>query len=224
MRFGRQDVFWLSLALLFHLPLFLVPLTTPDPGPKASRILSVILATGPSAKTIEATKTEYDPTPAAPKPETFFDPLPPEYQPPPAAVQKPPVFPDPGPTVSTATLIDAASRFKWPLPETTPKRQLGDRPSAREAEYGQSRFNSDADLFESRTRPERTEVLDRWVSSDGSQNVVITTAAGQTLCGRAPSWDPLNPLMEHVMQFRTCGGGGKRSIKMPNRFTGHLVD
>jgi hypothetical protein len=65
--------------------------------------------------------------------------------------------------------------------------------------------------------PAETELLDRWQAADGSQNVVINTPRGETLCGRAEAWDPMHPLVEYVMLFRSCGGGGKRTFTMDKR-------
>ncbi len=64
--------------------------------------------------------------------------------------------------------------------------------------------------------PGKTEIVDRWLAADGSQNVVINTP-GHTLCGRLLAWDPMQPLIEHVVQYRPCGGGGKRVLEMTQR-------
>jgi len=72
-------------------------------------------------------------------------------------------------------------------------------------------------LFNGMAPPNKTEIADRWLAADGSHNVVINTPSGQTFCGRALAWDPMQPLVEHVMQFRPCGGGGERTFKMTQR-------
>ena len=72
-------------------------------------------------------------------------------------------------------------------------------------------------MFNGMVLPNKTEIVDRWLAADGSQNVVVNTPDGHTLCGRARAWDPMQPLVEHVMQFRPCGGGGKRTFEMPRR-------
>jgi len=68
------------------------------------------------------------------------------------------------------------------------------------------------------TVPEKTEIVDRWLAADGSHNVVIETTTGHTLCGSARPWNPMNPLVEHLMMFRPCGGWGKRAFEMPHRY------
>lgn len=55
------------------------------------------------------------------------------------------------------------------------------------------------------------ELIDQWMSPDGVAEAVVRTARGEVLCGRMQSWDPMNPLVEHVAMWRTCGTGGKRN-------------
>ena len=66
--------------------------------------------------------------------------------------------------------------------------------------------------------PAETQVIDRWLAAVGSHNVVVETSSGNTYCGRATAWNPMNPLFEPVMQYRPCGGGGKRTFTMPDRY------
>lgn len=43
-------------------------------------------------------------------------------------------------------------------------------------------------------------------------------AAYREICsatGHALPWNPMQPLMEHVMMCRPCGGGGERGFDMP---------
>lgn len=72
--------------------------------------------------------------------------------------------------------------------------------------------------FNGMTVPEDVEIVDRWLAADGSQNVVVNLPNGDTLCGRAEAWNPAQPLVEHIMMFRSCGGGGKRTFSMPERY------
>ena len=65
---------------------------------------------------------------------------------------------------------------------------------------------------------ESVEIVDRWLAADGSHNVVINTPSGETYCGRAEAWSPLNPLLEPIMMWRPCGGGGKRTFDWPDRY------
>ncbi len=49
-------------------------------------------------------------------------------------------------------------------------------------------------LFNGMVLPNKTEIVDRWLAADGSHNVVINTPSGQTFCGRALAWDPMQPV------------------------------
>jgi len=75
----------------------------------------------------------------------------------------------------------------------------------------------EGNTFDGMMAPVETELVDRWQAADGSANVVINTPNGDTLCGRAEAWNPMQPLLEHLMMFRSCGGGGKRTFSMAAR-------
>ena len=67
------------------------------------------------------------------------------------------------------------------------------------------------------TLPADTGAVDRWLAADGSHNVVITAPDGETYCGRAEAWNPMNPLVEPIMTYRSCGAG-KRTFDMPQPY------
>lgn len=71
--------------------------------------------------------------------------------------------------------------------------------------------------FNGMTVPEEVEIVDRWVATDGSQNVIVETPAGLRLCGRARAWDPMRPMIEPLMQFSVCGGDGARPFMFKRR-------
>lgn len=71
--------------------------------------------------------------------------------------------------------------------------------------------------FNGMTVPEAVEIVDRWVATDGSHNVIVETPAGLRLCGRARAWDPMRPMIEPLMQFSICGGDGARPFKFKRR-------
>jgi hypothetical protein len=113
---------------------------------------------------------------------------------------------------SAEEILEAARQPGWTLP-AEPDRRLGKFiPPAPLPTItpGENRF-SDA------YAPAGTEIVDRWLAADGSHNVVIRAPNGMILCGRALPWNPMEPLVEHVMMFRSCGGGGERSFSMPER-------
>lgn len=129
----------------------------------------------------------------------------------PADVRVVPAPPDsasaePDRDLTTARLLDHANRLRWPLPEHDPHRNLGEplpgRAIERPGEAG----------------PAATiEIMDRWLAPDGSHNVLIRTASGDLLCGRADAWDPLRPLVEPVMTYRNCGSAGP-TFEWPDRY------
>lgn len=72
--------------------------------------------------------------------------------------------------------------------------------------------------FNGMTVPAEVEIVDRWLASDGSHNVVVNLPNGDTVCGRAEAYNPMQPLVEPIMMFRACGGGGKRTFSVPDRY------
>ncbi|NND44993.1 MAG: hypothetical protein HKN58_06685 [Xanthomonadales bacterium] len=59
-------------------------------------------------------------------------------------------------------------------------------------------------LFSRDFAPVEAEVLDQWTEPGGVRRVVMRLPSGETLCGRAAPWDPLNPLVEPVPMFHLC--------------------
>jgi hypothetical protein len=96
-----------------------------------------------------------------------------------------------------------------------PLRQLGNIPARDQLPA----WSPSGNLFDGMVAPPETEIVDRWLAADGSQNVVVNLPSGETLCGRAEAWNPMQALVEHVMMFRSCGGGGKRTFEMASRET-----
>jgi hypothetical protein len=110
------------------------------------------------------------------------------------------------------------SQFEWALPEKKSKGQLGVFTPRPLPENWRPRIIPTDTIFNGRMLPQKTGILDRWLAADGSQNVVINTPRGDTLCGRAEPWNPMSPLVEPVMMFRPCAGGGRRTFSMPDRY------
>jgi len=119
---------------------------------------------------------------------------------------------------STAALLWSAAEQNWLDKSEEQERILGRPVSRGLPDNWRSGIHLQTNRFDSMFAPRQIETLDRWVSADGASNVVITTPTGETLCGRGLAWDPMQPLVEHVMQFRLCGGGGKRTFAMPDRY------
>jgi hypothetical protein len=132
----------------------------------------------------------------------------------PQADQKPP-----GKDVilTTARLLDSAGKMEWPTRIGDDSRLLGVFVPQPLPENWRSGGLSGDKILDPIVLPGKTEIMDRWLAADGSQNVVINTPGGHTLCGRLLAWDPMQPLIEHVVQYRPCGGGGKRILEMTKR-------
>ena len=213
---------WLMVAILAHALLLLVPsrrdLHSDEDLP--SLAISLLRPMAPSP-------TTHQPPPQ----ERPADPLPaplrstPAEQQPSASTAAPersaehamePPLQQPAP--STAYLLDLAGRRDWNLPETSPAPALGEPVPRPMPPNWRTVMKPEATRFDGMAVPTEVEIVDRWLAADGSHNVVITTPDGDTYCGRAAAWDPLNPLVEPVMSYRSCGGGGKRTFDMPNPY------
>ena len=115
--------------------------------------------------------------------------------------------------LSTARLMDFARSSHLP-PTSESGRTLGSAPSrSANAITDNPRARLGAALTRSYAPP-APEIVDRWLAADGSHQVVVRLPNGDTVCGRGEAWDPLRPLVEPVMMFRGCGGGGGRSFTM----------
>jgi len=123
------------------------------------------------------------------------------------------------PSPTTATLFQSVRNLELERPDSPSLRTLGVHsdhglPENWKAGAGAEALLPEANRFSELFAPAEVEVVDRWLSADGSHNVVVNLPNGETVCGRAQAWDPMQPLVEHVMMFRGCGGGGKRTFDM----------
>ena len=199
---------WLGLALLVHAAALLLPLGYPKGEAPIDRSLVVSLL-----RPLPIPPPTAEPPPVAP-PEAVRvtaqkrpAPLIPEVQ-----HEPPPDRRLPGPE----EFLEAAREPRWILP-TKPARRLGEFTPPDPPRNWQPSITVEENRFSDAYLPSETEIVDRWLAADGSHNVVIRTPNGMTLCGRALPWNPMEPLVEHVMMFRSCGGGGERSFSMPER-------
>ena len=218
-RIRLRDGRWLVIALLAHGLLFLIPVEQPTVQESDSQPLSVFL------KHRERVDAVSVPVPDRSSPESIPKPVPAPRAAAPQAeadtsdedariAQSPRAAPR---IITTARLVDSASRIEWKSAESEYFRNLGAPPP--QAATGERKgWLTEENLFDGMVAPGETEVLDRWLAADGSRNLVVETPSGDTYCGRATAWNPMNPLFEPVMQYRPCGGGGKRSFTMPNRY------
>ena len=131
--------------------------------------------------------------------------------------------------VTVATLFDSIRQLSGTpqesdLHDDSRKRRLGQamhssRPANWSEGAGAGLLQQSPNRFHGMHAPASVEIVDRWLAADGSHNVVVNLPNGSTLCGNAQAWNPMQPLVEHVMLFRPCGGGGKRTFSMPTRTT-----
>jgi hypothetical protein len=220
-RWDVQDSLWLGLAIVFHAVLLLIPVlqknhTSTNTAPLNITLLAPLPIEQPFVEDPEAKKTEL---PAA-KNKTVS----PDEQPVPdlASLEEPEYRADqepPGKEVilTAARLLDSANKIEWPAPDEDNSRRLGVFVPQPLPENWRSGIRIEDNILNPMVLPGQTEIVDRWLAADGSHNVIIDTPGGHTLCGRALAWDPMQPLVEHVMQFRRCGGNEKRTFEMTQR-------
>lgn len=229
-RWKKTDSAWLALAVLAHAALLLLPLGQPQSPANLRPVLALKLI--PFTLKMEPQPVaEIQPLPAplqkpGPLPSPDID----SKSAPPAALAALTKLPTPDqsttkPAVesfSAARLVDLVARSTFTQSPSAVSRQLGSIDISRQAPAWRSRNRTDAIMsgpnrFDGMLAPLETEVVDRWQAADGSHNVVVNLPGGETLCGRAEAWNPMQPLVEHIMMFRECGGGGKRTFTMAAR-------
>ncbi len=114
---------------------------------------------------------------------------------------------------SANALLHAISELDSSLQDDSPAWRLGRPMRSPAPENWQRGTGAQAlqpadNLFNGMTVAGQVEIIDRWRAADGSHNVVINLPNGTTVCGRAQAFNPMQPLVEPVMMFRECGGGG----------------
>jgi len=220
-RWDTLDSLWLCLAIVLHAWLFLIPVVQKDHTTASTGPLNITLLYPPLIEKplLEETESKQTQLPAvneqtvAPDDQRVSEVASLE-EPEDQADQEPP-----GKEVilSTARLLDAASEIEWPAPAIIDSRRLGVFVPQPLPEIWRSGIRAEDTIVNPMVLPNKTEIMDRWLAADGSQNVVINTPGDHTLCGRSLAWDPLQPLVEHVMQFRRCGGSARRILEMTQR-------
>jgi len=225
LRLSKRDAAFLAIAIMLHGSLFLIPFKQLPSKQRHPQVVTLSLLAPPVQKPVFVEPQDPVPPPEISTPEParkqeLTEPLADLSEPEPE-LEVPLEPPDP---VSTARLVDSASRLKWPVPKHEEQRRLGVHQPQEIPPNWRPSIRLDDNLFDGMTVPAETEVVDEWLASDGTHNVVINTPGGETLCGRKQAWDPMNPMIEHLMMFTSCGGGGKRTFKMPDRYMKRLVD
>lgn len=199
---------FLAAAVLLHALFLLLPAQRElQPGPPLHRLsvsLQAVMTHRPAQDTVPAPPA---PAPASePVRSTRTAPGPRSTPDLPAAPPQPAGEASP-PELSTARLLDHANRLRWTVPDNEQQRRLGVPAPAPRPKAGWPGGAAQARDNGGSTAPAGLEVVERWLAADGSHNVLIRTPSGGMLCGRAERWDPLQPLVEHVMMLRDCGSG-----------------
>lgn len=219
---NKFDGLWLSLAVLAHALLLLIPSRHPgDPIDERATISVSILAPEPSEYPLKD-GPDAIPAPVIPAAPESIE-IPPETvrsviidRPPENRETRESLANTPWP--DAAQLIDSVSRLQWKERDRGGERRLGVFVAPAPPEIRRAEILGGESLFEHSFLPAEMEIVDRWLAADGGSNVVVNTASGETLCGRARARDPMNPFDEPVMMYWKCGGGGKRTFDMPQRF------
>lgn len=198
---------WLVLAVLLHAGLLLVPARDGTRHANPLPPLRIALTTAEPAR-LDRTSAA-DPQPAAvAEPETALPDTLPVLQAPPVAGEQPASEssrePD-TPSLSAARLFELDGRREWRLDPFAGQRRLGVFTPHALPENWRSGIPYRTDPSGGRAAPERVEIVDRWLAADGSHNVMVEMPSGERLCGRAEAWNPMQPLVEPIMMFRSCG-------------------
>jgi hypothetical protein len=227
------DIAFLAMAMVLHASLLLLPLKSwQNSSPAAIPRLTIDLQKLPRpTQQAEVEKPGPENTPTE-KSEPEPEPDPAQRQTARIALEKLPAKPQDISTTEATTEPELLTARQ--LRELVKREALAEDTGSTERQLGSARpyqppanWNKNAGVpylaefdnrFNGMTVPEDVEIVDRWMAADGSHNVVLNMPNGDTLCGRAEAWNPMQPLVEHVMMFRPCGGGGKRTFTMPDRY------
>lgn len=224
-RWKKSDVCWLAIAVGAHLALLLVPLKMPVSETLDQPLISISLTAFVEDSHLEPVKKPPEEPGDLAKPEVVpIDDAEPDIATDNKVAQIAPIESSPDEIKeevlpSAAQLIESISSIRIESSEPGATRLLGSSFSASPPPNwragtgtGASRYGDN--WFEGMAAPRGTEIVDRWNSNDGSQNVVVNLPNGKTLCGRRAPPDPLRPMVENLMMFGPCPGGGKRTFSM----------
>lgn len=201
----RQALPWLLLALALHAGLLIVPLARQEAAAPGWTRIELRLAP-PPARPPPATSPSAVPPAPPPTPERTSDaPVP--------TASAPPSFPPPASPVGERSRPVPLERQPWSLaPSPASPRALGAPPAGGRPEaWTRPLLPRESNLFDHAVVPREAEIVDRWQSSDGDHRVVVRSPDGNTYCGRANADNPLEPLVEPIMTWHACAGGGTRT-------------
>jgi hypothetical protein len=242
-----SELIWLLIALIVHALLFTLPLQQQQDALRdvidASKLPVFINLTRPQVKKpaqpVMPSEKQVTVPETQPRPATITEKIRDQPQEPassPADTIKD-LVPDeaeetPVKHLSTALLLHSVEDGSWTVhlpPEDG--RTLGQPdkfslPANWQKGTGAKYFNPEDNMFNGMVAPATVEVLDHWVATDGSRNIVFNSPDGNTYCGRAEYADPMRPQFVPLMMFRPCGGGGKRTFDMsaPKSYSRDFID
>jgi hypothetical protein len=221
-----RDIAFLTLAVVAHMALLLIPLQPWDRDPTSSekylkvklQSLPVLPEPEPAMGNIAASEPA---EPVERKRRSAQIVL--EEIPTPEEVAEQPNDPNTAEQLSARRLRSLLGQSGLLAPESETSQQLGaakqyQAPANWSRSAGAPYLAEFDNRFNGMTVPEKVEIVDRWLAADGSHNVVINTPSGETLCGRAAAYNPMQTLLEPIMLFGLCAGGGKRTFVMPERY------
>jgi hypothetical protein len=227
---GRpRELGFLVLALAVHAALLLLPLkswqTGPKPVPDTIRVqlraLPQVPRMEPPATDLAKAQTDILDLPPPPITKDEAGPIPLVQQ---ANGQEEPTITEREPNPPNARLLrQSLEKSDWLKEPHKASKQLGEQPAYRMP--GNWKENAGApylaefeNTFNGMTAPSEVEIVDRWLAADGSHRVVVNLPNGETMCGRAEAYNPMQPLVEPIMLFGSCGGGGKRTFSVPEYY------
>lgn len=225
-----RDLRWLGIALVAHALLLLIPLRDHLRGPGDEQAAITVRLFHAFQDQPEPPATEEQ----TPSPEPELLEIPPESPP---EIREPmqeeiaenalPVEDaDEHPPISIAKLLGLRESIgeRVPLEDTDGDATLSlgepapfERPYNWQHGAGARALGPFDNTFNGKTVPAKVEVVDRWLAADGSHNVIVETPTGLRMCGRARSWNPIQPLVEHIMMWQVCGGDGKSGFRFKPR-------
>jgi len=216
-RFKALDYLWVGVALLFHAMLLLMPFSMPNEVAPKSETISVTFVTPPEAETPEEQPVESELATTQPdtKPEKkpasiTTAPLEPQEQVPEPLLDTIQALPKP---VSAAQLLQSAADFNLSTPVKDKSLTLGAFSAPPLPANFAPSLKIDDNLFDGRIAMADSEIMDEWVDASGGYNVVVKLPSGRVLCGQAQPYSSMDPLVEHVTMWQSCGGDGKRKPK-----------
>ena len=222
----NRDMAFLAMAVVAHVALLLIPLKNWERAlpPPDNRLTIKLQALPTPAKPEPLLEVIPSGNPMEPvEPEHHLNPVVLEEIPPRLEVLEPPVDQAEAKEISAWELRSLVTQSESLTSKSDSSRKLGDAkeyqaPANWSRSAGAPYLEEFDNRFDGMTVPEKVEIVDRWLAADGSHNVVLNTPTGETLCGRAEAYNPMQPLVEPIMMFRSCAGGGKRTFSMPERY------